>query len=41
VVAEARDFLAGQLGHLQDRHPGFELDLDAVDLGYGHMGCTT
>jgi len=41
VVAETRNLFARQLGHLQDRHPGLELDLDAVDLGYGHMGCTT
>ncbi len=37
VIAEARNLLPGQLRHLQNRHPGFELDLDAVDLGFRHL----
>ena len=36
VVAEPRDLLPGQLRHLQNRHAGLELDLDAVDLGFRH-----
>src|SRR5205085_447257 len=36
VVAEARDLLARELGHLQHVHAGLELDLDPVDLGDWH-----
>lgn len=36
VIAEARDLFPGQLRDLQNRHAGFELDLDAIDLGDCH-----
>src|SRR6185312_2318614 len=41
VVAETRDLLAGQFGHLQHVHAGFELDLDAVDFGFRHGPSTS
>ncbi|MNE53029.1 hypothetical protein D3C80_1477290 [compost metagenome] len=36
VVAETRDLLTGALCDLQNRHAGFELGFDAVDLGDRH-----
>ena len=36
MIAKARNLLARELGDLQHGHAVFELDIDAIDLGYRH-----
>src|SRR5690606_3825483 len=41
VIAEARDFLAGQFAGLQHGGPVGDLDLDAIDGDFGHYSAAS